>query len=148
LLVPMAATGCLTNTQTNLAYPWQGAQARMRQESQPALVYTFRATTWQETTLAGIPFYVRSRTKDENQGFLLCMRQGQKYLPNIACGYLDQDGIVWTNWVLENPTTKSGQTLTFELWTRGQDKVGITEVSLLADNMFIWQGDDLKNPPK
>ncbi len=122
----------------------QPAQSQSQPDRYGKLVYAFKVTTYNATTFEGIPFHIRCRFPNKDQGFLLSCRQ----LPIIACGYLDPDGIVWTNWILEKPTTKPGQTLTFELWTIGPDKVGVTEVSLLADFMFGADGSDPKNPPE
>jgi len=132
-------TCCATSTQQPVVH-WPTSPASQSSE----LVYRFKVTTWQETTLQGIPFFVHCQQPDGDQGFLL----GSPQLSVVACGYLDPDGIVWTNWILENPKTKPGQTLTLELWTIGPDKVGITEVSLLGDGMFNWDGSDPKNPPE
>lgn len=126
-----------------------GRQSLEAQKKPVRPIYVFKVTTWQETTFKGIAFYVKAKRMNEDQGFLLCCREGNIYRPEVGHGYLNQYGIVWIDWILyDGVKTKPQQTLTFELYLTGKDVAGITEVSLLGDRMFDWIGDDPMNPPE
>lgn len=106
-------------------------------------------TAYHETTVVGVPLFVKCQKVNTDQGFLLgCRTANNGYLSNVGCGYLQEDGIVWISWLIDDLTMKTGETLTFELWPIGADRIGVTKVSLLADRMFSWAGDDPKNPPE
>lgn len=150
VVLAMVFGGCATNRQKTIHPVWTTAKpAPIRvQANQSVLVHRFRVTTLNATELKGVPFYARCQYPDRDQGFILGCRHGNETLPCVAVGYLDEDGIVWTNWLIEPLTTKPKEMLTFELWTIGADRVGILEVSLLGDFMFAADGSDPKNPPE
>lgn len=117
-------------------------------ENRPA--FSFPVTTWQETTFAGIPFYIQYEKDYVDQWFELRVRRGNQYLPLIGTGYLQAYNIVWIFWE-DSPQgfrTRTHDTLTFELYTKGSDKIRIKNVSLLADGMFDWLDNTPINPPQ
>lgn len=113
----------------------------------PKLVYTFTVTTWQPTTFSGIPFYVECEKENVDQWFRLWAKENGQYLKPEGKGFLQAYNIIWMSWP-DDFKTKAKQTITFELWTSGPDKVGVKTVSLIADQMFSWNGDTPINPPE
>lgn len=139
----LAVCGCST-IQGKPLLPYEQPAAKAKPS---AAVFTFEVTFLQKTTLEGIPFVVDCRKNDGKQGFLLGCQTTHDYQA-VACGYIDEDNIVWTNWLLQKPTFGPKQTVKFVLYPIGRDQIGITSVSLLGDGLFTFDGDTPKNPPE
>ncbi|MFA6382545.1 MAG: hypothetical protein WCX08_04745 [Candidatus Buchananbacteria bacterium] len=143
----MMTIGCVTTVKATLSNPWHHAETRPVQVNWPAPVYTFTVTTWHETTFTGIPFFIECQKQKTDQWFNLKAKVNGQYLPLVGRGFLQAKNIVWISWPDEFKS-KAKQNTTFELWTDGPDQIGVQEVSLIADQMFSWQGDVPINPPE
>lgn len=114
----------------------------------PKLVYSFTVATWHQTTFSGIPFLVECKKENVDQWFELRAKKSDgQYLPLVGKGFLQAYNIVWIGW--PEPFKLPAKTrITFELYTSGPDRIGIKNVSLIADHAFAWNGDEPINPPE
>ena len=107
--------------------------------------------THQDAILEGIPLLVTSHVQSNlmlEQEFILKAWTGKKYFGIVGSGRLQEDGILWIEFANGSFKAQAGKKYVFWVMPKDPDKIGVKEIIFLADYMFLWNGDDPKNPPE